>query len=65
MVLVVQHLKVFIGVVQDRLGPALDLQRGVGVGRAAELQLHLLKLVAVDVAVATGSGEVAHGQVEW
>jgi hypothetical protein len=59
-VLVVQHLKVFIGVVQDRLGPALDVEGGVGVGRAAELQLHLFKVVAVDVAVAAGPDEDAH-----
>jgi hypothetical protein len=42
---------------------ALDVQRGVGKGRAAELQLHLRVVVAVDVAVAAGPDEVAHLQV--
>ena len=60
MVLAIQHLKIFVGVVQDRLGAALDVQRRVGVGRSAELQLHLFKVVAVDAAVAAGPDEVAH-----
>ena len=63
MVLVAAHLEVFELVVEQALGPAQDVQRGVGVRRARQLQFHLLEVVAVDVAVAARPDEVAHVQV--
>ncbi len=49
--LVVPHFKIFKLVVENRLRFALDVQRGVRVGRSAQLQLHLFMVVAVNVAV--------------
>ena len=63
MALVVQHLKVFKLVVKDRSRFAFDLERGISKGRAAELQVHLFVVVAVNVAVATGPDEVAHIEI--
>ena len=63
MALVVQHLEVFKLVVEDGVGFALDVKRGVGKRFAAELQRHLFVVVAVNVAVATGPDEVAHIEV--
>ena len=60
--LVVEKLEVFELVVKDRRRLALDVQRRVGQGRAAQLQRHLLVVVAVNVAVATGPDEVADCQ---
>jgi hypothetical protein len=62
-VLVLQHLEVLVGVVEDRRRPPPDVQHRVGVGRARELRLHLLGVVAVDVAVATRPDELAGLQV--
>jgi len=61
--LVVQHLEVFKLVVEDGFWFALDMQGGIGKWFTAELQSHLLLVVAVDVAVAAGPDEVAHIQV--
>jgi len=61
--LVIQHLEVFKLVVEDGVGFALDMQRGIGKRFAAELQRHLLVVVAIDVAVTAGPDEVAHIQV--
>ncbi len=63
MALVVQHLEVFKLVVEDGVGFALDVQRGVGKRFAAELERHLFVVVAVDVAVAARPDEVAHIEV--
>jgi hypothetical protein len=61
--LVVKHLKIFKLVVEDGIRLALDVKRGVGKWLAAELQGHLLMVVAVNVAVAAGPDEVTHIQV--
>ncbi len=63
MALVVQHFEVFKLVVEDGVGFTFDVQRRVGEWFAAELQRHLLVVVAVDVAVATRPDEVAHVQI--
>ena len=63
MALVVTHLEVFKLVVEDGVGFALDVKRGVGKRFTAELQRHLFVVVAVNVAVATGPDEVAHIEV--
>ena len=63
MALVVQHLEVFKLVVEDGVGFALDVQCWVGEWFAAELQRHLLVVVAVNVAVPARPDEVAHIQV--
>lgn len=63
MAFVAQYLKVFKLVVQNRIRLALDVQRGVGKWRAAQLQLHLLMVVAVDMAIATGPDEITHIQI--
>src|SRR6056300_972205 len=60
--LVVTHLKVFKGVIKQRFGAALEVQRGVGVSRALQLGLHLLVMVVVDVAVATGPNKITYVQ---
>src|SRR3990167_2810107 len=61
--LVSDHLEVFVLVVEDGIGSALDVERRVGEGLAAQLQFHLFAVVVVDVAVAAGPDEVAHVQV--
>lgn len=62
MVLIVQHFEVFVLVVEDGCGLALDVQRRIGEGLARQLGLHLLEVVVVDMAVAAGPDEVAHFQ---
>src|SRR5690606_5277935 len=62
-VLVVEDLEVVERVVEDRRGAALDVERGIGVGLARELQLLLLAVVAVDVAVAAGPDDLTDVQV--
>ena len=52
--LVADHLEVLERVVEDRLRPAAEDERGIGVRRALELGLDLLTVVVVDVAVAAG-----------
>ena len=63
MAVVAQHFKVFKLVVQNRIRLALDVQRGVGKRRAAQLQLHLFVVVAVNMAIAPGPDEITHVQV--
>src|SRR6185369_15763155 len=61
--LVVLHFEVLVLVFEDRRRPPLDVEHGVGEWPAAQLQFHLLVMVAVDVAVAAGPDEVADGEV--
>jgi hypothetical protein len=61
--LVVQHLEVFKLVVKDGGWLAFDIQCGIGKRFTAELQRHLLVVVAVNVAVTARPDEVAHVQV--
>ena len=63
MALVVQHLEIFKLVVEDGIGFAFDVKRGVSKRFTAQLQRHLFVVVAVDVAVATGPDEVAYIEV--
>ena len=63
MTLITDDFKVFVLVVKNRFWPAFDAQSGVTHRCAAQLQFHLLGVVAVDVAVATGPNKVAHIQV--
>ena len=63
MTLVVEHFKVFVFVFKNRSGFALDVQGGVGKGLTAELQRHLVFVIAVDVAITTGPNEIAHVQI--
>ena len=63
MALVANDFKVFVLVVEDGVRLAFDVQGGGGKGCAAELQFHLLEVVAVDVAVAARPDEVTHVQV--
>ncbi len=60
---IVAHFEVLETVVKEAVRAAQDVQRGVGVGSARELQFHLLEVVAVDVAVAACPDEVAHVQI--
>ena len=63
MVAVVVDDEVLVLVVEDRRRPARELEHRVGEGRARQLQLDLLGVVAVDVAIAAGPDEIADVEV--
>src|SRR5690606_41866820 len=59
MMLVVQDLEIFELVIEPRRRATPDVQPGVGVGFARQLQLHLLEMIAIDMAIAAGPDEIA------
>ncbi len=63
MVLVVLEVEVLERVVRDALGPAPELQRRVRVRLVAQLFVHLVDVVVVDVNVTTRPYELAQFQV--
>ena len=64
MALVAHHLEVLVFVVEDRGGLAFDVQRWVGEGCAAELQLHLF-VVAEGVETAEHARTVMDANVDF
>ncbi len=60
---IAHDFKVFVLVVKNRIGFAFDVQFGIRHRCTAQLQCHLLGVVAVNVAIATGPNEIAHIQI--
>ena len=63
MVLVSDYLEVLEDVVEERLGPASQVEPRIRVWAALEESLHLLPVVVVDVAVSARPDELADLQV--
>ena len=63
MMFVTHEFEILVLVVEDRRRSAFDLHLRIGVRRTRELRLHLLEMVAVDVAITSGPDEIAEFQI--